>query len=322
MARELHMDTDGNITPMLPSEDAPQAGQPMVLLVHGFNNDRAQAKESYFTMRRNLNNVLQFCGTDKSRRKEVQRSIWEFYWPGYHPLTSAGPKGVKRAGWESGASALSYSLEVGKARAWVPEGLSEYLREAAPSEIFFIGHSLGCRVILETIDRLLVRQSILLPGFLLMAGAVPINFLTRWGRLRQAAGSVNRRYCLYSWKDSVLSLAFPPGQIMAGEQPVYGLPVATGLVGSPRKLYTSHSNTGLGHSGYWGHGIFKDQYASHETLAGIFRVASARGIREEKLLELLATDRLSFIPDRHLEVWKLPGDDWLAEYYGPSRRLS
>ena len=119
---------------------------------------------------------------------------------------------------------------------------------------------------------------------------------------------------------AVLSLAFPPGQLMAGEEPVYGLPIATGLTGWPGRLYTGQSNTQLGHGGYWRHGIFKDQNASHETLAGIFRVASSRGIAEEKLLELLATDRVSVIPDRHLEVWRLPGDDWL-EAYGPSRRV-
>src|SRR5260370_5289231 len=226
MGRALHMDINGRVTPRLPSANAPQAGEPMVLLVHGFNNDRAQAKESYFAMRRNLNNVLQFCGVDESRRREVQKSIWEFYWPGYHALTSTGPRGMERGGFESGVSAASYSLEVRKARSWVPRGLSAYLRDAAPSEIFFIGHSLGCRVILETIDRLVVPQNIRLPGFLLMAGAVPVDFLTRWGRLRRAAGSVGLRYTFYSWKDTVLSLAFPPGQLIAGEGPGYVFAVA------------------------------------------------------------------------------------------------
>jgi predicted esterase len=321
MARELHMDGHGRITPALPSADAPQTGQPMVLLVHGFNNDSVQAKESYFAMRRNLNNVLQFCGADESRRKEVQRSIWELYWPGYLPLTTTGPRGMKRGGLQTGLSAGGYFLQVKKARDWVPDQLSAYLREAAPSEIFFIGHSLGCRVILETIDRLIVRQNILLSGLLLMAGAVPVDFLTKWGKLRQAANRVNRRYCFYSWKDTVLSLTFPPGQLMADEQPLYGLPVATGLTGWPGRLYTGQSNTGLGHGGYWRHGIFKDQNASHETLAGIFRVASARGIGEAKLLELPIAGGVSIIPDRNLEEWRLPGDDWLDDY-GPTRRQS
>ncbi len=320
MVRELHMDRGGRITPVLPSAHAPQTGQPMVLLVHGFNNDSAEAKESYFTMRRNLNNVLQFCGADEGRRREIQRSIWELYWPGYEPLTSTGPRGMKRSTAESAASAGGYFLEVNKARDWVPRELAAYLRDAAPSEIFFVGHSLGCRVILETINRLIVQQSILLSGFLLMAGAVPVDFLTRWGKLRQAADAVKRRYCFYSWKDTVLSVAFPPGQLLAGEQPLYGLPVATGLTGWPGRLYTGQSNTRLGHGGYWRHGIFKDENASHEALAGIFGVASTRGIAAGKLLELTTTDRVSILPDRNLEEWKLPGDDWLEDFYGPARR--
>jgi pimeloyl-ACP methyl ester carboxylesterase len=294
----------------------------MVLLVHGFNNDSAQAKESYFAMRRNLNNVLQFCGAGEGTRREVQRSIWELYWPGYEPLTGTGPRGMERSAAESAASAGGYFLEVKKARDWVPRELAAYLRNAGPSEIFFIGHSLGCRVILETINRLIVQQSILLSGFLLMAGAVPVDFLTKWGELRRAADAVNRRYCFYSWKDTVLSLAFPPGQLLAGEQPAYGLPMATGLTGWPGRLYTGQSNTRLGHGGYWRHGIFKDENASHETLAGIFGVASARGIPEGKLLELPIAGGLSILPENNLEEWRLKGDDWLEDEYGPTSRRS
>lgn len=136
MRREIYMNFDGTIRIL--GAPAPVTNSPIVCLVHGYNNDFAQAKESYLAMRRNLDNALRFCEVEETLRKDLQRDIWGFYWPGYHPLTLEGPLGLQRHDVESAISAPSYSLEVIKARSWVPDGLSEFLRRVNPSNLFFI----------------------------------------------------------------------------------------------------------------------------------------------------------------------------------------
>jgi pimeloyl-ACP methyl ester carboxylesterase len=319
MTNELRMDFKGKITPLLSAGPLPKSGKPMVLLVHGFNNDSVEAKTSYFTMRRNLDNVLRSCEVDEKRRRQIQESIWEFYWPGYKPISDVGPRGEKREKRETLQAAFFYFQDVKKARSWVPDQLADYLRKVGPSEIFFIGHSLGNRVILETIDRLLQWRSIGLPGFLMMAGAVPVHFLTRLGKLNRAAIAATRRFCFYSRRDMVLMLTFPEGQAMAGERPLTQIPVATGTAGWPSGTYTGRSDTKLGHGGYWKQGIFKDESRSQETLAGIFRIATGRGLPEERLLHSVSDQDLSILPSRHLKEWTIPGADWLENDYGPRR---
>mgnify|MGYP003694258393 CR=1 FL=1 len=81
--------------------EAPGGGNPdgstrIVLLVHGYNNDKAQADESYAAL---LANVAKDVGA-------LVENIWKFYWPGYverltgalvdDPTTvSGGPDGTQ-----------------------------------------------------------------------------------------------------------------------------------------------------------------------------------------------------------------------------------
>src|SRR6202011_1769264 len=110
-------------------------------------------------------------------------------------------------------------------------------RSLRTSGVFFVGHSLGCRVVLETMQRL-ANTNVPILGFVLMAGAVPVHLLNEGKNLYPGKGK--HQYCLFSAEDFVLKACFPPGQIFAGEAPEEGgLPVATGRVGQPRGMYAA-----------------------------------------------------------------------------------
>jgi pimeloyl-ACP methyl ester carboxylesterase len=314
------MDDDGSVRPYSDGGLEPEAGRPLILLVHGYNNDPRDAAESYFAMRCNLDNLLRLNQAGKALRKEFQSRMWELYWPGYMPLSRRG-SGRQRTTYERAPSSLSYSLEVRKARSWVADGLKRYLTRCAPSEVFFIAHSLGCRVVLETVNRLAtsLASRIQLTGFLLMAGAVPVNMLDNGGLLGPSAKEAHRRYCLHSWRDGVLKLAFPPGQVLSGEvpPPPNVWPVATGLSGGPRLLWDLHANTQLNHGGYWREGLFKGRAALSELCAGIFGVAIERGIQLSELPRVLTASKLSILPENQLPSGRLLGSNWLVYRYGP-----
>jgi len=315
-ARRLSMDANGVVRPSGYTRVHPSPGRRLVLLVHGYNNNFAEAGEGYFALRRNLDNLLRNCGIGDPARKHFQQEIWEFFWPGFQPLSYVSATGSARSFAESVASAPTYPLEVAKARSWVPNGLASYLNSVLPSEIFFIGHSLGCRVILETMARLTAPpHRIAISGFMLMAGAVPIHLLLESSTLFQNARRGGKRYCLYSWMDTVLGIAFPPGQIAAGEIPPYGLPVATGLVGIPSSLYDLRNNTSLGHGGYWKQSFFRGQSSYTDLVSQALGVTTDRSVAENELKEMGEAFRSREVPSRLVTLRALLGDDWLADMY-------
>jgi pimeloyl-ACP methyl ester carboxylesterase len=315
----LRLDSSGSIGPFVAGGFEPRRGQPIVLLVHGYNNDQAEAGDSYFAMRSNLDYLLRTCGIDKTVRQDVQSHIWELYWPGYMPLSHRGPSGLKRKFYEPVMSAPSYSLEVIKARGWVADRLSSYLNRIGPIEVFFIAHSLGCRVVLEVLERLLPSMISLMrcSGYLLMAGAVPIDQLMPSGRLRHTAALPPNRFCLHSWHDAVLLGAFPPGQILSGEIPIYGLPVATGLTGWPAAMWSDHVGTSLSHGGYWSESLFRDNSISSQLCAAIFGLATPKGTALSRLLYRPSAQALSILPERFIPSAQLRGENWLKQLYGP-----
>ncbi len=315
-SRRLSMDGNAVVRPNGFARVQPHPGRRLVLLVHGYNNNPVEAAESYFALRRNVDKLLQNCGIGDSARMFFQQEIWEFYWPGFQPLSHVSATGGARSFPESVASAPTYPFEVDKARTWVPTGLAAYLNSVRPSEIFFVGHSLGCRVILETIVRLMrPPQRIAISGFMLMAGAVPIHLLLKSKDFFRHTRSAGRRYCLYSWQDAVLGIAFPPGQIAAGEVPPYGLPIATGLLGAPSSFYDLRNSTGLGHGGYWKEGLYKGRSCYAELFSQVLGVAIDRSLAENELREMGESRRSRAIPSRLVTARALMGDDWLSDLY-------
>jgi pimeloyl-ACP methyl ester carboxylesterase len=148
---------------------------------------------------------------------------------------------------------LIYPFAVGTAREAGPV-LANFLERMPNLEIVhFIGHSLGCRVVLETILALAARPQV--GKVCLMAAAIPI-FQVEWGgRLEMAMVRAQQVLVLYSGSDIVLTGAFPPGQFAAGRgEGVF--PVALGHERPPPTVagtVDAIEISGAGHGDYWGH---------------------------------------------------------------------
>jgi hypothetical protein len=233
---------------------APARPARMIVLIHGYNNDRVQAQASYDAVTRML--------PDADRE-----AVWEFFWPGFieritgaapdAPLSLATHRDDRETESNQLISALSYHLQVHKSRA-VGRALGQYLDALQPAALIFVAHSLGCRVALEAI-RVMVSGATTrrpaLTGACLMAAAVPTYMIKgsssgRPGALRDAAAAVARSFVLHSTNDYVLRTGFRIGQTQAGEG---FMPEAVGVNGGPETPWSARGDTGLGHSGYWTH---------------------------------------------------------------------
>src|SRR5215471_10209847 len=108
----------------------------ILLLVHGFANSESQAQVSYRAFQDKLVAAL---GTPLT-----SGMVWEFHWPG---------------GFDEGklASLVRYPGRVPVA-GWSGDKLAQFLhydkRVGKHQQLYIVAHSLGCRVILETILRI------------------------------------------------------------------------------------------------------------------------------------------------------------------------
>jgi len=86
--------------------------------------------------------------------------------------------------------------------------LDRLLADAA--SVSFVSHSLGARVVLQTVNKMTTRVA----RVALMAGAIDNDCLNN--EFKGAAGNVEQISALASKKDAVLGLAFPLGNLVAG----------------------------------------------------------------------------------------------------------
>ena len=217
----------------------------VAVLVHGYNVDLCSACRSYD----------HFHGKFEKWPAANRWSLIRFFWPGdaaWGPLRFA---------------AYPFKPEMAKKSA---ESLVAALRrfrgpDGKRTEVTFIGHSLGCRVVVEALQLLVdletSDQANDLPRIrevCLMAAAVPERVLGKKGDLRQACTRAKHTVVLFSPNDKVLRWAFPAGQAAAyflGEKSMYRR--AVGLYGEPagishyrRRLFTKPGK-GAGHGDYW-----------------------------------------------------------------------
>ncbi len=222
------------------------AGRKIVLIVHGYNNTEPAAKASYEALYEELSRILS---------PTFLENVWEVFWPGYWPWIMKN----EFVSW------TSYTWKAFQAEA-IAIALADCLEEAEAKEVLFIAHSLGCRIVLETIRQFLLTGRCSVPGICLMAAAVP-TFMLKFGeRLVKAAGSVQKRYVLYSRADRTLHFAFPLGQL-----PVDGeLSEAVGRFGNPgtcwKNEYENIVETPLDHSEYYT-GLKKSEFLAQSRTA-------------------------------------------------------
>ena len=277
-----------------PGGGSPNGSRRIVLLVHGYNNDKDEAEKSYGALMEKL----------PHGRESLADQVWWFFWPSYvERLTGAAtdaPTTVVSSarGTESNAalSMPTYAWQVLKARE-VGRALGRYVRglerrEGVPTEVVFVAHSLGCRVVLEALRELLdgsteENERDRVPCVCLMAAAVPTFMIDEGERLERAAALPQASYVLHSRSDVVLQWAFRGGQGAASLLVTLGFtgaledteradsegvyPEAVGRNGRPRSVWLRRADTGLGHSGYWKH---------RSTAPTVLRAISGRSISE------------------------------------------
>ena len=210
----------------------------IVLFVHGYNNNVREARESFETLTKQLPGRFPKLG-------------W-FYWPGDADF-----------GIFDVLDFLSYPTEIPDAKSSaqrLADRLSQLAVETNGVEITLVGHSMGCRLILECLRVFAsqpTRRRPIFKSIFLMAAAVPVELVGWDGALGDAARQlVPTGWIFYSADDVVLHFAFPAGQTLAAamgnEDAVYL--EAVGRHGNPPYFFDQpHVNrSGNGHSDYWG----------------------------------------------------------------------
>lgn len=210
----------------------------LLVLVHGFNNTRTEAEEDYSAFRRRQEATL--ASGDMMR---LEAMLGDAFWPG----DADWPGPVDKVDFLVYPVAIKKSIETAAA-------LGDYLLQRTDvRNLLFVGHSLGCRVILETIKYMIGK-----PGekkvqkVCLMAAAVPTYMVCKGGELYDALLKPEHVRVLYSPDDPVLAVAAPLGETLAGD---HVLPSAVGRYGdipmTPGKMDREWIS-GAGHSDYWG----------------------------------------------------------------------
>lgn len=206
----------------------------LIILIHGFNVRQQEAVDSFVAFLGQLQIQL---GPGPSAELPP---VWAFHWPGDHENRTL--------------SKATYSVRVEVART-AGQLLGELLtRLSSQQKVILIGHSLGCRVLLEALRRMAnVRETTRDVGAelsfaCLLAAAVPIGCCA--GNQEPPYGPdiiPNVIYVLNSRNDYVLRWVFPPGQHIFGEDKGE----AVGLHGGPARRWVDRHDTGLFHSSYW-----------------------------------------------------------------------
>ncbi len=219
-----------------------------LVLVHGFNNHAGQAATAYLgfrTLQRELFSDLS--------AEALEKQLGDTFWPG--DARWSGP-----ADW---LDFLVYPAAVHTARDAGPAlaALLRTLQGEGLLRVSFMGHSLGCRVVLEAVRDLMAHGGPALGRIALMAAAVPIEMVSAQGQFGPLLQRLQAEHIevtvLHSNNDWVLRGSFPPGQALAG--PSEASVRALGLKGPPPSMPGQGGNVkGLrvadaGHSDYWGH---------------------------------------------------------------------
>jgi pimeloyl-ACP methyl ester carboxylesterase len=280
----------GQVAPAVTVLDgaSPYGRRSIVLLIHGYANSQTTASGSFSACLSNLEKIASKANTS------LLSPVFEFYWPGDVDIPVI--------------SEMSYPWEIKPAVASAGK-LAEFLEGLAgpggtPVEVHFISHSLGCRVVLETLKQFLstTKSPVIVRSISLMAAAVPVHMAENTKQLLNAASLPTRRQVLFSSSDLVLMIAFRLGETLAFEG---FFPEAVGSFGNPTKMsQQQHNLHGYKHWDYW-------PSASAATyLANFLQVPVAVPPPPNVITENPGPDSRNLpaaaVPDRALPVRSLP----------------
>jgi len=219
----------------------------LLVLVHGFNNAESEVKNKYGR----YVDILR-PGLEKSR--VAPDAVAKLHWPGN---TAVGPFPI--------LDFAGYPIDVERALQSVGPlvaFLSRLIVTRPPGRLIsFVGHSLGCRLILETMRQFGTAGAAGAPFAVvsLMAAAVPVVLAEAGQPLAVAPAAARTVLKAHSRSDWVLWLAFPAGQFLAWaggiERAAYE--EAIGRNGDPAGFGESLPRKGNGHGDYW-----TDEYAA------------------------------------------------------------
>jgi pimeloyl-ACP methyl ester carboxylesterase len=231
----------------------------LAIFVHRFNASKSKAAKAWAITDKTLSSVS-LTRIDATAR---------FYWPGDSETFSklAYPTKIRVA--ERCGRSLGHFL----AREGQP---------TAPLTVYFVGHSLGCRVVLDATEALRESTAAWVNDNLLMAAAVPVG-LCEGSRKYFGKAARGDEAVLYSGTDLVLKWIFEPGQLVA--QLRYGEPspgwhvAAVGSKGGPRQRWSGQADVNLGHGQYWKSDISINQ------IAGMLGASAYRSLWERTVPE-------------------------------------
>ena len=215
----------------------------LLILVHGFNNAESVAEEKY-------DHYVDILRPFLEDSRIAPDAIAKLHWPGN---AAVGPFPI--------FDFAGYPVDVGRALQSVGP-LAVFLQRlmaTRPStrRISVVGHSLGCRLIVEAMNRL--APGLRLAVVSLMAAAVPVALAEAGQPLANALAAATKMLIAHSRADWVLFLAFPAGQALAAiagiEQAAYV--EAIGRNGNPVSFGASLPRPNNGHGDYW-----TDEYAA------------------------------------------------------------
>lgn len=217
----------------------------LVLLIHGFNNTVAEARDAYengfFRVQRELANHAP--GGDFA----PDRDFVEVFWKGDDWGSLSGLYYM---------GAIPYAVQTAQALADVLRRLASQRAEGLDVQI--VAHSLGTRLTLELLRHLGADRNVRVDKLVFFAAATPTFMLDDDdGELRQAYDTVvqDGGLSFYSGNDVVLSWAFPIGQTLApGEEGLFPTALGHERWESPRVPPTleQQENRNADHSDYWG----------------------------------------------------------------------
>jgi esterase/lipase superfamily enzyme len=175
----------GRLTLGTPTMDELRACRNVVFMVHGFNVSRSDGTAEL----RNLGALLPAAAGGAAVAT---------LWPGDSML---GP--------------ASYPFETNKADDTAVE-LAKFIGDnlLPGCSISFAAHSLGSRVVMQTVQQLKIK-GVPVAQVCLMAGAIDNNSLADAGHYRPAAEYAERVAVLYSPSDKVLRYAYPAGNLLS-----------------------------------------------------------------------------------------------------------
>lgn len=263
-----------------------------LILVHGFNNHAGEAAVAYTGFR-----TCEAQRFEDLRPEVLEKLLGDTYWPG--DADWPGPLDL--------LDFLIYPKAVATAQEAGPVLGDLILQFEMIDRIHFIGHSLGCRVVLETLMYLSQKNFPLsrVGGVCLMAAAVQTDMVVENGRfapLLDNLGAARAKVLvLHSVKDTVLHFTFGPGQTAAGEG---WFPTALGRFGPPpgmRGVVFKEAIEGAGHSDYWGWRDNDPSKAATAAAGDFFKLGDKP--REHKSREFKGAREVSWARDAAKNEW-------------------